>query len=506
VSDLDVVIVGAGLSGIGAAYRLSTEQPRRRIAIFEGRDTMGGTWDLFRYPGIRSDSDMFTLGYPFHPWSDGHAIADGPSILAYIRETAARFDLERFIRYRHRIVAARWSSAESMWTLDVDAAGERKTQRCRFLYLCSGYYAYDEAHQPELPGRERFGGPIVHPQWWPDDLDVSGKRVVVIGSGATAVTLVPALAATAAHVTMLQRSPTWMVSLPSKDAVAVALRRVLPSPVAHRLVRGKNILLAQAMYQLSRRQPKLVRRLLLNALRARLPKGYPVEEHFQPRYDPWDQRLCVVPDDDLFRAISSGAASVVTSTITTFTEHGIRVASGEEIPADIVVTATGLKVKSVGGIRIEVDGTPVRVSETFVYKGVMLSGVPNLAWCVGYTNASWTLRADAASRYVCRLLAHMDRHGYAVAVPRADRAEPGRPLFDLSSGYIARAASELPKQGARAPWQIRQNYLLDMPTMVLGRIDDPAMCFAASGKDLALSDAAATLDPACVRGRSWQGS
>jgi monooxygenase len=476
VSDFDIVIVGAGLSGIGAAYRLRTECPSKSIAIFEGRDAMGGTWDLFRYPGIRSDSDMFTLGYAFHPWRDGKAIADGPSILAYIRETAAKFDLERLVRYRHRIVEASWSSDEAMWTLDVEVDGQRKRHRCRFLYLCTGYYDYEKAHTPDLPGLERFAGKVVHPQWWPEDLDYAGQRVVVIGSGATAITLVPALAERAAHVTMLQRSPTYIASLPSKDAIADAIRGVLPADAAHRVVRGKNVLVTMAFYQLCRRWPKVARWLLVKGVEGRLPKGYPVTKHFTPKYAPWDQRLCLVPDDDFFVAISAGKASVVTDTIQTFTEHGIRLTSGDEIEADVIVTATGLKLRACGGIRITIDGRALRLADTFVYKGMMLSGVPNLAWCIGYTNASWTLRADAASRYVCRLVNYMDRRGYAVAMPSTAEEDP-KPLLDLASGYIARALDELPKQGRRTPWYYKQNYLYDLPTMLYGPVDDAAMVF-----------------------------
>jgi monooxygenase len=475
VTDFDVVVVGAGLSGIGAAYRLTTECPTKSIAIFEAREAMGGTWDLFRYPGIRSDSDMFTLGYGFHPWRDGKAIADGPSILAYIRETAAKYDLERLIRYRHRIVEASWSSDDAMWTLEVDVAGQRTRYRCRFLYCCTGYYDYDKAHAPDFPGIERFAGKIVHPQWWPDDLDYAGKRVVVIGSGATAITLVPALAEQAAHVTMLQRSPTYIMSLPAKDAIADAIRGALPADAAHRVVRGKNIVMSLGFYQLCRRWPKLGRWLLMKGVTAKLPKGYPITKHFAPKYDPWDQRLCLVPDDDFFRAISSGQASVVTDTIETFTQHGIRVASGEEIEADVVVTATGLKLSACGGIQLTIDGRPARLPSIFVYKGMMLSGIPNLAWSIGYTNASWTLRSDAASRYVCRLINFMDRRGHTIAMPRVTAEDP-KPLLDLSSGYIQRSLDQLPKQGRRTPWYYRQNYFYDLPTMLYGPVDD-AMSF-----------------------------
>ncbi|MFT3766785.1 MAG: NAD(P)/FAD-dependent oxidoreductase [Minicystis sp.] len=421
--DFDVIIVGAGLSGIGAAYRIKTECPTKRFAILEAREAIGGTWDLFRYPGIRSDSDMFTLGYPFHPWKEAKVIADGPSILRYIRETATKFGIDPHIRFRHKIIQATWSSADASWTIEAEVGPEREIRRyrTRFLYLCSGYYSYDKAHDPQLPGVERFKGRIVHPQWWPEDLDYSGKRVVVIGSGATAVTLVPAMAERAGHVTMLQRSPSYIMSLPAQDPAADAIRAVLPERVAHRVVRGKNALLSLALYQFCRRFPQAATRLLRKGVAAHVPEGTPIDPHFTPRYAPWDQRLCVVPDADLFRALHAGKASVVTDTIETFTERGIRLTSGEELEADIIVTATGLRLVACGGIRLHVDGRAIELRDTVVYKGLMLSGIPNLAWCVGYTNASWTLRADLSSRYVCRLLHEMDRRGAEVAVPRMER-------------------------------------------------------------------------------------
>jgi monooxygenase len=492
--DLDVIIVGAGLSGVGAGYRLQTECPTKRFAILEARDVIGGTWDLFRYPGIRSDSDMFTLGYPFHPWKAAKSIADGPSILAYIREIAEKFGIDRHIRFHHRIVAARWSSADARWTLDVEvgdprgtgprsaAQGSLRTMRCAFLYLCAGYYRYDAAHTPELPGSDRFRGQILHPQWWPEDLDYTGKRVVVIGSGATAVTLVPAMAERAAHVTMLQRSPTYYVSRPDRDAIADAIRKVLPARLAHRIVRGKNILLGTAFYQFCRRYPEAASRRLRGEVARRLPTGYPVERHFTPRYNPWDQRLCLVPDDDLFKAISDGKAAVVTDTIDAFTETGIRIGSGETLPADLIVMATGLQLVPWGGIRLAVDDRVIEPRDTLVYKGMMGSGLPNLAWCVGYTNASWTLRADLTSRNVCQLLRYMDRHGYDQFVPRADPAEvERRPLLGLTSGYIQRAAQQMPMQGSKTPWYLRQNYLLDLLSTTLGRIEDPALVFSRRG-------------------------
>ncbi len=483
IHDLDVLVVGAGLSGVGAAYRLATRCPTRSFVVLEGRADLGGTWDLFRYPGVRSDSDMYTLGYPFHPWKAGKVLADGPSILAYIRETAERFDLLRHLRFRHHVVAARWSSAEARWTVEVEVGEERHKElfRCRFLYLCSGYYSYEAAHEADLPGLDRFAGRVVHPQWWPQDLDYRGKRVLVVGSGATAITIVPAMAEEAAHVTMLQRSPTYVWSLPTRDPVADVVRKALPGGVAHRLVRGKNVLLTTALYQFCRRFPRAARQRIQAAARRQLPAGYPVDPDFNPRYEPWDERLCVVPSGDLFAAISSGKASVVTDRVETFTEGGVRLASGRQLEADLVVTATGLRLVACGGIRLEVDGAEVDPADRLAYKGLMLSGVPNLAICIGYTNASWTLRADLSSRYVCRLLRHMERHGYDVAVAEPVEEVERRPLLDLRSGYARRSAALLPKQGTKGPWVTRQNYLLDMPAMRFGRVDGPEMRFSRAG-------------------------
>lgn len=470
--EFDVIIVGAGLSGIGAAYRLMTECPTKSFTVLEARGSIGGTWDLFRYPGVRSDSDMFTLGYPFYPWRAAKALADGAAILEYIREVSTKFGIDPHIRFHHKIKKASWSSDAQRWTLEADVNGEAKTLRCKFLYLCAGYYSYDEAHNPEFPGRERFKGQIVHPQWWPEDLDYSGKRVVVIGSGATAVTLVPAMAEKAAHVTMLQRSPSYIASLPAEDPIGNAIRKMLPVQTAHEVVRTKNMLVGLGMYQFCRRAPKQASRFLRKQVQKLLPKDFP-EEHFKPKYGPWDQRLCLVPDGDLFVPIRSGKASVVTDTIETFTERGIRTSSGQELEADIIVTATGLRIQAVGGVKFEVDGKAIKPSDLIVYKGLMLSGIPNLAWCVGYTNASWTLRADLTSRYVCRLLNLMDKKGYRVATPQpANDDIERRPLLGLNSGYVTRAESELPKQGGRAPWYLRQNYLLDFLTMRLGPVDD----------------------------------
>jgi len=491
----DVLVVGAGLSGIGAAYRLQTLCPGKRYAILEARRSIGGTWDLFRYPGIRSDSDMFTLGFPFRPWKEAKAIADGPSILQYLRDTAREYGIDRHIRFEHRVVGASWSSRQGRWTLEVEVGsdGQRVRYTCNFLYLCSGYYSYDSGYLPPLPGRELFQGPVVHPQRWPEDLDYRGKRVVVIGSGATAMTLVPAMAETAAHVTLLQRSPTYVVALPARDVVADTLRRLLPEQIAHHAVRWKNVLLGMAFFQFCRRAPALAKRLLRSGVAKQLPEGYPIDEHFKPRYQPWDQRLCVVPEADLFRAIRDGRAAVVTAHIDTFTADGIRLRSGERLAADIVITATGLSLLPCGGIRLEVDGAAVDPADTFAYRGVMLTGVPNFALCVGYTNASWTLRADLSSRYLCRLLNYMDRHGYSQCRPRVPPGMRARPLLDLTAGYIQRSADRFPKQGERAPWNLNQNYLLDLASLRFSRFDDGTMQFArrADGAALAAGTGAA---------------
>ncbi|HYV16120.1 MAG TPA: NAD(P)/FAD-dependent oxidoreductase, partial [Conexibacter sp.] len=458
---LDVLIVGAGLSGIGAACHLRRDCPGKRFAVLEARGATGGTWDLFRYPGIRSDSDMFTLGYRFRPWRGPKAIADGATILDYVRETAREHDVERQIRLHHRVTRAAWSSEDARWTVDVERAdsGEAFQITCDFLFGCTGYYRYDEGYTPQFPGTERFAGKIVHPQHWPDALDYDGKRVVVIGSGATAVTLVPAMAERAAHVTMLQRSPTYIVSLPAHDPLAHAVHRVLPPRAAYAVVRWKNVLLTTLSYRLSRRAPNLMRKLIRRGVERRLPEGYDVATHFTPRYDPWDQRMCLVPAGDLFEAIARGDASVVTDGIETFTERGLRLASGAELEADVIVTATGLNMLVLGGMTLSVDGRDVDLADTVGYKGIMFSGVPNLALTLGYTNASWTLKGDLAAEYVCRLLNHMDARGYRVCTPRRpDPSLPTSPMVDLTSGYVQRSLDALPKQGAKRPWRLHQNY------------------------------------------------
>jgi len=477
---LDVLIVGAGLSGVGAAWHLQDRCPGKSYAILEAREDLGGTWDLFRYPGIRSDSDMHTLGYRFRPWTAEKSITDGESILEYVRSTARDHGIDTRIRYGHRVVAAEWSSEDSRWTVEAErpGSGDRVQLTCDFLWNCSGYYRYDEGYTPQFEGVERFAGPVIHPQHWPEDLDYEGKRVVVIGSGATAVTLVPALAERAAQVTMLQRSPTYIASLPAEDRIATALRRFLPERLAYTLVRWKNVFIQTVFYQFSRRRPEAVRRFIRRGVERQLPAGYDVDAHFEPRYDPWDQRMCLVPDSDLFKAISEGRASVVTDRIVSFTERGLALESGDELEADAIVTATGLNLLFLGGIEFTVDGEAVDVPRAFAYKGMMLSGVPNFAFTVGYTNASWTLKADLTSEYVCRLLNHMDAHGYRRAVPEVDGSVTEEPLLDFTSGYVLRSLDQFPKQGSREPWKLRQNYLFDIRTIRRGEIDDGALRFS----------------------------
>jgi monooxygenase len=477
---VDVLIVGAGLSGIGAAHHLQTAFPGKSYLILEARQVIGGTWDLFRYPGIRSDSDMHTLGYRFRPWTHEKAIADGPSILSYVRDTATEAGIDRHIRFGHRVTGAAWSSAQARWSVEaVTDDGRQVTLSCGFLYVCSGYYRYDQGFSPRFEGADRFRGQIIHPQHWPEDLDYAGKRIVVIGSGATAVTLVPALTDKAAHVTMLQRSPTYIVTVPAVDPLAIRLRKLLGDRVSYPVTRWKNVALATTVYQLSRRKPQLMRKLIRAGVARQLPDGYDVDTHFKPVYQPWDQRLCLVPDGDLFKAIKRGQASVVTDKITTFTETGIELASGGHLDADIIVTATGLNLMLLGGMTLTVDGQPVIAPQTLAYKGMMLSGVPNFAFTIGYTNASWTLKADLVSEYVCRLLAFMDARGYRSCVPVDN--DPGmikRPLMDFMAGYVLRSIDQLPKSGSRAPWRLGMNYAQDVLTLRRGRIDDGVMQFS----------------------------
>jgi cation diffusion facilitator CzcD-associated flavoprotein CzcO len=473
---VDVLVVGAGLSGIGAACRLRVEHPNRSVAILEARDASGGTWDVFRYPGIRSDSDMFTFGFRWRPWVEDRALADGPAILRYLRSVAREYAVDELIRFRHRVVAASWDSATARWTVDIDHAGEQVQMTASFLWGCTGYYDTEQGYAPEFAGQEDFEGEVVHPQHWPEDLEYAGKRVLVIGSGATAVTLVPAMAGTAGHVTMLQRSPTYVLSLPARDPLARRLAR-LPLSVRFRIVRWKQILVQLSFYQLSRRRPAVVKRMIRSATLKQLPPGVDVDTHFKPLYNPWDQRICLVPNGDLFRSLRRGDASVVTGTIDTFTPTGVRLTTGEQLEADVVITATGLTLKPFGGVDLVVDGEKVDVTEAMAYKALMLSGIPNFAFTMGYSNASWTLKADLVADYVCRLLAHMDEHGLRRVVAEPDPSVQPRPFIPLTSGYVLRSAHLLPQQGDRDPWRLRQNYLYDVRTVRRGRIDDGVLRF-----------------------------
>ncbi len=476
----DVLVVGAGISGIAAGYHLQTACPGRTYAILERRDSIGGTWDLFRYPGIRSDSDMYTLGYSFRPWTDPKAIADGPAIRRYVNETAAAFGIDRNIRFNHHVKRAAWSTADARWTVEAERTDthERCRFTCHFLFMCSGYYNYDTGYTPDFAGTEHFRGQIVHPQHWPADIEYADKRVIVIGSGATAVTLVPELAQQAAHVTMLQRSPSYILSLPSKDHLANALRRFLPNALVHRLIRWKNVFIGACFFWFCRRFPERAKAFLLRQVRAVLGPDYDVEQHFTPHYNPWQQRLCLVPDSDLFTAINAGQVSVVTDHIETFTERGLRLRSGGTLEADLVVTATGLNLQLLGGLEVTVDSEPIAFSKALTYKGVMFSDVPNLALTIGYTNASWTLKCDLTCAYVCRLLNHMEANGYAQCCPRPhDPAMEREPFIDFTSGYIQRAIDLFPKQGVKLPWRAYQNYLLDVWTVAYGSLTDDALEF-----------------------------
>ncbi len=482
---LDVLIIGAGLSGISAAWHLQTECTGLSYAIVEGRERMGGTWDLFRYPGIRSDSDMYTLGYRFRPWRNAKAIADGPSIKAYIEDTAREFGIDRTIRYRHRLVRAEWSSALARWTVDLEVGADRTPLRlsCGFLYSCSGYYDYAQGYTPDWPDMATFAGRLVHPQHWPEHLDYRGKRVVVIGSGATAVTLVPAMANgdhAAAHVTMLQRSPTYIATLPSVDVVANALRRVLPATLAYTIARWKNVARSMLYYRIARTRPAAFKKVLRTKAKAQLGEHFPFDEHFSPRYQPWDERLCMVPDGDLFVALREQRASIVTDQIERFDATGIVLQSGAHLDADIIVAATGLRMSLLTGVTLVVDGSVVELGNAMIYKGMMLSGVPNMAAAVGYTNASWTLKCDLIAQHVCRLLNHMRARGYAQVTPRRDPTMTETPVFDFTSGYVQRARAQLPKQGDRAPWRLYQNYVKDLFSLRHGRVDDPALEFRAA--------------------------
>jgi len=483
VEHFDVLIVGAGLSGVGAGVHLHEHCPGKSYVILEGRPAMGGTWDLFRYPGIRSDSDMHTLGYRFKPWRQAKSIADGPSILSYVRETAAEYGVDQHIRYNHLATKASWSTQDAAWTVEAQRAdtGETVSLTCNFLYMCQGYYSYREGFTPEFEGLDQFKGQIVHPQKWPEDLDYAGKKIVVIGSGATAMTLVPAMAKTAGHIVMLQRSPTYVVSRPEQDAIANRLRRFLPERWAYAITRWKNTTLGGMMYRRMRAEPEKAKAMIIAMVRKELGPDYDVETHFTPRYYPWDQRLCLVPNSDMFEAIRSGKASVTTDHIEKFTETGVKLKSGQELEADIIVTATGLNMVVLGDMKFSRDGAPIDFGKTWTYKGMMYSDVPNLVSTFGYINASWTLRADLTSEYVCRVLNHMDKKGVQIATPRLrdnDRNMPARPWIDgFSSGYMQRKLDQFPRQGDHEPWVNPQDYLRDKKMIRQGALEDGALVF-----------------------------
>lgn len=478
---VDVLIIGAGLSGIGLACYLQKEHPAKRYMIVEARASSGGTWDLFRYPGIRSDSDLHTFGYAFKPWVNDKAIADGPAILSYLRETAAEHGIDRHIHYGQKVTQANWHSDTARWHVEVQwvDSGERQTISCKWLFSAAGYYRYDEGYTPHIEGMDRFQGQLIHPQHWPENLDYSGKRVLVIGSGATAVTLVPAMADKAAHVTMLQRTPTYVLSLPAKDPIANGLRKVLPDTWAYALTRQKNIAISRRIYRFCQSRPQAARRLIRYLSAKALPAGYPVDQHFNPPYNPWDQRLCAVPDGDLFKAIGSGKASVVTDRIKTITEQGVSLESGQSLQADIIVTATGLNLQLFGGMRLSLDGQPVDLSQTVAFKGMMLSGLPNFAFAIGYTNSSWTLKVGLLCEHFCRILSHMDLHGYAVCKPELPTPDmPTRPLLDFGAGYVQRALPDLPRQGLHAPWLLPMDYRVDAQVLRKGPVEDPGLTFS----------------------------
>ncbi|HAZ79508.1 MAG TPA: FAD-containing monooxygenase EthA [Porticoccaceae bacterium] len=483
LNHVDVIIVGAGLSGIGAACHLTNELPNKTYAVLESRNTSGGTWDLFKYPGIRSDSDMHTLGYNFKPWKHQKAIADGPAILSYIRETAKQYDVEKHIRYNHQVDKVAWDSDLARWTVTFkDKIGEGSAMTCHFIYSCTGYYRYDQGYTPNFPGIGGFKGQVIHPQHWPETLDYTGKRVVVIGSGATAITLVPSMAKTAGHVTMLQRSPTYVVSRPSVDDFAVKLESYLPDQLAYTLTRCKNVFFQMILYRMSKRRPAYIKAQLIKWTKHWLGDKVDVGKHFTPTYNPWDQRLCLVPDGDLFRSLRQGSSSVVTDHIKTFTDKGIELRSGETLEADIVVTATGLELLALGGMQVNVDGKEVDVSDAVQYKGMMLSDVPNLFFATGYTNASWTLKCDLTSGYVCRLIKHLDRHQQQICMPHNTDNHLKRIMsIGLESGYVMRSIDKFPKEGLTAPWKLYQNYFLDLLGLRMRSVKDGYMVFAKRG-------------------------
>lgn len=475
----DVVIVGAGLSGIGAGYHLQKKLPGKTHAILEAREAIGGTWDLFRYPGIRSDSDMYTLGYNFKPWPGAKAIADGPSIREYVRETARENGIDKHIRFKHRVTDVAWSTKDARWTVSAEHDGKSVAFTCSFVMMCSGYYKYEHGYTPDFAGLADYKGKLIHPQLWPEDLDHSGKNIVVIGSGATAVTIVPEMAKTARHVTMLQRSPTYVVSRPSEDKIANRLRKMMPAKMAYGMTRWKNVSLQMLFYNRARKQPQKVREAIAKLAQKDLGPEYPVSTHFNPKYNPWDQRMCLIPDADLFNEIKSGRAEVVTDTIDTFTETGIKLTSGKELKADIVVTATGLDLQFLGGAEVSVDGQKIDLSKRLTYKGMMYEGVPNLVSIFGYTNASWTLKCDLTCEYTCRIIKKMDKTGAKSATPRnLDPKTPQTPWLDFSSGYVQRTIDRFPKQGARKPWRLNQNYAADVMMLRYGKLDDPELVFS----------------------------
>ncbi len=484
MNHFDMIIIGAGLSGIGAACHFQSKHPNKTYKVIESRERMGGTWDLFRYPGVRSDSDMHTLGYSFKPWLSTKSIADGPAIRDYIKESAAEFGVDQHIQYQRKVVAASWDSATAKWTLSLENTGdlagltaEPETLTCNFIYSCTGYYRYDQGFTPDFPDADQFNGQIVHPQLWPEDLDYSGKRVIVIGSGATAITLVPSMAKTAGHVTMLQRSPTYVLSSPDEDAISQRLRRWFPEQLAYDLTRWKNVTAQALLFQLSRRYPNYVKKLIRKVVHGWMGDDFDIDTHFNPSYKPWDQRLCLVPNGDLFRSLRKGTSSIVTDHIERFTENGIQLKSGETLEADIIVTATGLELLLLGGLKLEVDGVEKKASESLTYKGMMFSGIPNFALAAGYTNASWTLKCDLTSNYVCRLISYMDKHQYQYCVANNDPSVKRLQFLDLASGYVNRAMDQFPKQGDKSPWKLHQNYLLDIFNLRLGSVRDKAMGF-----------------------------
>lgn len=495
----DVLILGAGLSGIGAACHLTRECPGKTYAILEGRDAIGGTWDLFRYPGIRSDSDMYTLGYSFKPWTNPKVIADGPSIRDYINETADEYNVRPNIRFGHHILGANWCSETARWTVQTRRTSDDELVEfsAGFVIACTGYYKYANGYTPEFPGREQFKGQVIHPQLWPEDLDYTGKRVVIIGSGATAVTLVPSMTDKAAHVTMLQRSPSYVATVPLEDPISVQLRRFLPEKLVYRLARTRNVALQMLVYRLSKSRPGMMRRLLLKQVQWQLGKDYDMS-HFSPTYNPWDERLCAVPNGDLFKVLKKGQASVVTDQIETFNETGIKLKSGQQLDADIIITATGLELELLGGAEIRVDDKPFDLSQATAYKALMLSDLPNAAMIFGYTNASWTLKADISCEYICRLLKHMDETGTRVCTPRAPGDLAERPFLDMQSGYVQRAQHKFPKQGDRAPWKLKQNYAFDLAMLRYSKLNDGSVEFT-NPKPVAKPAAKASAKPSAKK-------